>query len=159
MSSGRRMQSPMSKEDKREQWGEFADREDELLGEVEARWGDTAAFQESAKKVAGYTKEDWAQINASNAAIERRIRELMDTGTDPASDEGMDVAEAQRAHISRWFYAMDHEFHVQKSDLYVHDERFRDGIERNTRPGAAEWLQSAIRANAARANKASPDSE
>ncbi|GAB3846075.1 hypothetical protein GCM10029963_25310 [Micromonospora andamanensis] len=141
----------MSAADKREQWGEFAEREDELLDEVEARWGDTAAYEESARKVSTYTKEDWEQINASNAAIEQRILELMDAGADPTSDEAMDLAEAQRAHISRWFYVMDHEFHVQKSELYVNDERFRAGIEENTRPGAAEWLQAAIIANAERA--------
>ena len=45
---------------------------------------------------------------------------------------------------------MDHAFHVQKSDLYVHEHKFREGIERNTRPGAAEWLQTAIIANALR---------
>ncbi|MEV1132390.1 TipAS antibiotic-recognition domain-containing protein [Agromyces sp. NPDC049794] len=140
----------MSDTDKREQWGRFADNEDELLDEVEPRWGETAAYEESARKASTYTKEDWEQINASNAAIERRILELMDAGAGPASEDAMDVAEQQRVHISRWFYVMDHAFHVQKSELYVEDRRFRAGIEENTRPGAAEWLQAAIIANAAR---------
>lgn len=147
----RRIQSPLSAADKREQWGEFADREHELLDEVEARWGDTAAYDEAARNVSAYTKEDWERINAGNAAIERRIRHLMDVGAHPTCDEAMDVAEQQRMHISHWFYAMDHAFHVQKSELYVQDPRFRAGIEKNTRPGAAEWLQAAITANAARA--------
>lgn len=144
----------MSDTDKREQWGTFADQEEELLDEVEARWGNTTAYEESARKVSTYTKEDWVQINASNAAIEHRILELMDAGTSPTSNAAMDVAEAQRMHISRWFYVMDHEFHVQKSELYVDDPRFRAGIEQNTRPGAAEWLQAAIIANAMRAQDA-----
>lgn len=148
------MQSPLSDADKREQWGDkFAQQEDELLGEVEARWGGSAAYEESARKVSAYTKEDWEQINASNAAVERRIRELMDAGADPTSEEAMDVAEAQRVHVSRWFYAMDYVFHVQKSELYVEDDRFRAGIEQNTRPGAAEWLQAAIIANAERSGR------
>lgn len=149
----RKLQSPMSIEEKRELWGGFADREDELLDEVEARWGDTTAYQESARRVATYTRDDWEQINTGNAAIERRIRELMDAGMDPTSDVAMDVAEAQRMHISRWFYVRDHKFHVQKSELHVDDERFRAGIEQNTRPGAAEWLQAAILANAGRAQR------
>lgn len=140
----------MSTAEKREHWGAFADREDELLDEVEARWGDSDAYRESARKVSGYTAADWAQINASNATIESRIRGLIDAGTDPTSEEAMDVAEAQRIHISGWFYPMDHDFHVQKSFLYVQDARFRAGIEENTRPGAAEWLQAAIIANAKR---------
>lgn len=143
------MHSPMSGAEKRELWGkEFSEQEDELLDEVEARWGDTDAYAESVRKVSTYTKEDWEQINAGNAAIERRIVDLMDAGVDPSSEEAMDVAEAQRVHISRWFYVMDHAFHVQKSELYVDDERFRSGIERNTKPGAAEWLAAAIIANA-----------
>ena len=146
----RKMQSPLSAADKREVWGAFADREDELLDEVEERWGDTDAYQESARRVSAYGKKEWEEINAANAQIERRIAELMDAGSDPASDEGMDVVEAQRAHIDRWFYPMDHAFQVLKSALYVEDPRFRAGVEENTRPGAAEWLRAAIIANAAR---------
>lgn len=149
--STRRMQSPMSDAEKREQWGEFADREHEILDEVEARWGDTTAYDEAARNVSAYTTDDWEQINSSNAAVERRIRELMDAGALPASEEAMDVAEQQRLHISKWFYAMDHASHVQKSELYVQEPQYRAGIEDNTRPGAAEWLQAAIIANAARA--------
>lgn len=144
------MQSPLNDAEKREVWGEFVDHEEEYLDEVEARWGNTEAYHQSARRVARYGTVEWGQINRDNAAIEARIRELMDAGVDPASIEAMDVAEAQRQHISHWFYEMDHDFHVQKSDLYVHDPRFRAGIEKNTRPGAAEWLQAAITANTAR---------
>jgi len=141
----------MTGEEKREVWGAFADKEDEYLDEVERRWGDSDAYAESAERVARYGKAEWERINRDNAAIEARIRELMDAGVDPHDERAMDVAEEQRRHISRWFYAMTHEFHVQKSHLYVEDPRFRDGIEANTRPGAAEWLGEAIRANAERA--------
>ncbi|OUC96483.1 hypothetical protein CA984_14805 [Streptosporangium minutum] len=78
----------------------------------------------------------------------------MDAGADPSSEAAMDVAEAQLQHIACWFYDMTHELHVQKSHLYVEDPRFRVGIEANTRPGAAEWLQEAIKANAAGAAEA-----
>jgi hypothetical protein len=146
----RRMQSPMSAAEKRAAWGDFAAREDEYLDEVEQRWGATDAYAESARKVAAYGPAEWTEINAGNAAVESTIRDLMDAGADPRSEAAMDAAEAQRAHISRWFYAMDHDFHVAKSDLYVQDPRFRESIEKNTRAGAAEWLQAAIIANAER---------
>lgn len=144
------MRSPMSSEDKRAVWGEWAEKEDEYLSEVEQRWGDSDAYAQSAKRVARYGKAEWEQINRDNALIEARIRELMDAGVDPRDERAMDVAEAQRQHIARWFYDMTHDFHVQKSFLYVEDPRFRAGIEENTRPGAAEWLGEAIRANAER---------
>lgn len=147
----RKMQSPLSAAEKRELWGtDFAANEEEYLNEVETRWGDSEAYAQSARRVARYGSAEWKQINEDNAAIEARIGELMDAGIDPGTPEAMDVAEAQLQHISRWFYEMDHDFHVQKSDLYVHDPRFRAGIEQNTRPGAPEWLQVAIKANAAR---------
>lgn len=146
----RKMQSPLSAGEKRELWGAFADQEQDLLDEVEARWGDSEAYEESSRRVSAYGRAEWEKINAANARIEHRIAELMDAGYEPTSDEAMDVAEAQRAHIDRWFYPMDHAFQVLKSALYVEDPRFRAGIEENTRPGAAEWLRDAIAANAAR---------
>lgn len=151
MGMNRRMRSPMTSEEKREVWGEWAEKEDEYLDEVEERWGDSDAYAQSAARVARYGKAEWERINRDNAAIEARIRELMDAGVDPRDERAMDVAEAQRQHIAQWFYDMTHEFHVQKSYLYVEDPRFRAGIEDGTRPGAAEWLGEAIRANAHRA--------
>lgn len=74
----------------------------------------------------------------------------MAAGADPRGTDAMDVAEPSRLHVSRWFYEMDHDFHVGKSELYVQDARFRQGIEENTAP-AAEWSRSAIIANAERA--------
>lgn len=153
------MQSPLSGAEKRELWGEFADHEEELLDEVQARWGDSAAYEESARRVSQYGRKEWELINAANAQIEIRIAELMDARCSPASEEAMAVAEAQRAHIDRWFYPMDHAFQVLKSALYVDDPRFRAGIEENTRPGAAEWLRDAIVANAARHGQPAMDQE
>ncbi|MEV0589460.1 TipAS antibiotic-recognition domain-containing protein [Nonomuraea sp. NPDC050310] len=150
-----KIQSPLSDADKREVWGEWADNEEQHLQEVEQRWGDSQAYAQTANRVARYGKREWEEINADNASIEGRIRELMDAGCDPTSTEAMDAAEAQRVHVSRWFYDMSHDFHVLKSQLYVDDPRYRAGIEDNTRPGAAEWLQTAIKANAARAAAAS----
>ncbi|MFD9950208.1 TipAS antibiotic-recognition domain-containing protein [Nonomuraea sp. NPDC059023] len=156
--SDKKIQSPLTDADKREVWGEWAEKEDQHLREVEQRWGDSDAYSQTAKRVARYGKREWEQINDDNAVIEARIRDLMDAGADPEGEAAMDVAEAQRTHVSRWFYDMSHEFHVLKSQLYVDDPRYRAGIEDNTRPGAAEWLQAAITANATRAAAASPES-
>ncbi|TWD82538.1 TipAS antibiotic-recognition protein [Kribbella amoyensis] len=147
----RRIQSPLSDAEKQEVWGDFADQAEASFDEVERRWGDSPAYAESARRVARYGKAEWQRINADGAVINTRIAELMDAGVGPDSEDAMDVAEAQRLHVSRWFYPMDHEFHVAKSVLYVQDPRFREGLEESTRPGAAGWLQLAIKANACRA--------
>ncbi|MFC0623284.1 TipAS antibiotic-recognition domain-containing protein [Kribbella deserti] len=147
----RKIQSPMSAGEKRQVWGEFAAGEAEYLGEVEQRWGGTSAYAQTARRVARYGKSDWQRIKQEYAGIEARIRELIDAGTAPHEAAAMDVAEAQRQHVCRWYYDMSHEFQVSKSDLYLLDPRYREPLEDNTRPGAAEWLAAAIKANAERA--------
>ncbi|WP_114906636.1 TipAS antibiotic-recognition domain-containing protein [Ornithinimicrobium murale] len=87
--------------------GDFADQDEDYLNEVKARWGNSEAYYQCSRCVARYGKAEWERINLDDAAIETRIRELMDAGVDPTSAEAMDVAEAQRARISRWFYEMD----------------------------------------------------
>jgi MerR family transcriptional regulator, thiopeptide resistance regulator len=61
----------------------------------------------------------------------------------------MDLAEAHREHISRWFYDCDHEMHRGLADIYVSDPRFTaayDCIE----PGYSQYVHDAMYANAAR---------
>lgn len=61
----------------------------------------------------------------------------------------MDVAEAHRRHIDRWFYPCPHRMHRGLGDLYVGDPRFAANYERLA-PGLATYVRDAIHANAAR---------
>lgn len=61
----------------------------------------------------------------------------------------MDLAEAHRLHIGRWFYECTAEFHRGLAEIYVSDPRFRAFCE-SMRPGLAEHLRDAIDANARR---------
>jgi len=90
--------------------------------EAEERWGDT--------------------LNAAFLALMAR-----DARAD--SVEAMDLAEAHRRHLIRWFYDCTPEIHAGLGRTYVTDERFRSNIDR-AGEGLAEYLSEAIAANHAR---------
>jgi hypothetical protein len=61
----------------------------------------------------------------------------------------MDLAEAHRQHISRWFYDCDYEMHRGLADIYVSDPRFTAAYD-DIEPGFSQYVHDAMYANAAR---------
>jgi DNA-binding transcriptional MerR regulator len=118
--------------------------------EVEERWGDTDAFRESRRRTSGYGKDDWVRIKAEGEDVERRFAEALRAGVPADSAQAMDVAEAHRQHISRWFYDCPPEMHAGLGRMYVEDERFTAHYEQIA-PGLAQYVSTAVQANAARA--------
>jgi MerR family transcriptional regulator, thiopeptide resistance regulator len=117
--------------------------------EVEERWGDTDAYAQSKRKTAAYSKEDWLAIKAEQAEIGSRFVRALQSGAAPDSEEAMDVAEAHRQSISRWFYDCSPEMHAGLGRMYVEDERFTATYEAMA-PGLAQYVSTANQANAAR---------
>jgi DNA-binding transcriptional MerR regulator len=117
--------------------------------EAEERWGQTDAYTESRRKTAAYTKDDWLRITAEGADVEARFAAALRDGVPADSEQAMDVAEAHRQHISRWFYACPPEMHAGLGRMYVEDERFTAHYE-EIAPGLAEYVSTAVQANAAR---------
>ncbi|MGA9749067.1 MAG: MerR family transcriptional regulator [Nocardioides sp.] len=144
------MGDALTPEEKLELFGDWIADEEAYATEVEERWGETEAFAESQRRVSGYTKDDWLRIKAETTEVERALAAALAAGTPADSADGMDVAEAHRQQIDRWFYQASHELHVGLGRMYVDDPRFSGYYERIT-PGAAVWLRDAIVANARRA--------
>ena len=117
--------------------------------EVEERWGETDAYQESRRRTSSYTKDDWLRIKAEGAEVERRFAEALRAGVAADSEQAMEVAEEHRQHISRWFYDCPPEMHAGLGRMYVEDERFTAHYE-EIAPGLAEYVSTAVQANAAR---------
>ncbi len=117
--------------------------------EVEERWGETDAYAQSKRRTAAYTKDDWVRIKTEGADIERRFADAMRSGAAPDSPEAMDVAEENRQHISRNFYECSPEMHAGLGRMYVEDERFTAHYE-EIAPGLAQYVSTAVQANAAR---------
>ena len=117
--------------------------------EAEQRWGGTEAYAESQRRAAGYTKADWKRMQAEVNDWGERYDALMADGEPPTGGAALAMAEEHRLHICTWFYDCPYEMHVGLAEMYVSDERFKAFYDA-MRPGLAEHLRDAIRANAAR---------
>lgn len=118
--------------------------------EAEQRWGDTPAYQESQRRVATYTKQDWLAISAEAKAITEEFAEAMNAGVPAGDPRAMELAERHRLHISQWFYECGHEMHQGLAEMYVSDPRFTKNYD-DVAPGLARYVRDAVLANAARA--------
>ncbi|WP_433057347.1 TipAS antibiotic-recognition domain-containing protein [Dactylosporangium sp. CS-033363] len=137
----------LTPDEKRELFGEFDP--DQHAEEAEQRWGSTDAYQESARRTARYTKSDWERIKREAAENTEAFAAAFEDGTPAADARAMDLAEAHRQHISRWFYDCSPEIHQGLGDMYVADPRFTANYDTD-HPGLAAYIRDAIRANAAR---------
>lgn len=135
----------LTPEERFEVFGDF--NPDDHAQEAEQRWGGTDAYQESARRTARYTKQDWLRHKEENEDWGRRFTALMDSGAAPDSPEAMELAEEHRQLISRWFYECGYEIHTGLADMYVADERFTATYEA-IKPGMTQYLHTAIHANA-----------
>jgi DNA-binding transcriptional MerR regulator len=61
----------------------------------------------------------------------------------------MDLAEAHRRHLSRWFYDCGYDAHRGLAELYVSDPRHMASYD-EVEPGFSQYVHDAIMANAAR---------
>src|SRR3954449_3683145 len=117
--------------------------------EVEERWGETEAYAQSKRRTAAYTKEDWLRIKAEGADVEAGFAAALRDGVPADSDRAMDIAEEHRQQISRNFYDCPPEMHAGLGRMYVDDERFTTHYEQMA-PGLAQYVSTAVQANAAR---------
>lgn len=141
------MTTNLTPEQKREVFGDFDP--DAHADEARERWGDTEAYKQSAQRTAKYTKDDWARIKSEAAENTAAFAEAF-TGGVPADDpRAMDLAEAHRQHISRWFYDCPSQMHRGLGDMYVADPRFTANYD-TAHPGLAQYVRDAIHANADR---------
>ncbi|MEH0933770.1 MerR family transcriptional regulator [Micromonospora psammae] len=141
----RRMGVQLTPEERFEVFGDFDP--DAHAEEAEQRWGDTDAYRESNRRVAGYSKEDWLRHKAENEDWARRLTAVLASGAPADSPEAMALAEEHRQIIVRWFYDCSYEMHTGLADMYLADPRFTEYYEKIA-PGLAAYLSEAIHANA-----------
>jgi DNA-binding transcriptional MerR regulator len=113
--------------------------------EVRERWGGEDAYVESARRTKAYTPDDWRRIKAEGDDINRRLAEQWEAGAPADGEQAVALAEAWRAHISRWFYECPPEMLRGLGEMYVADPRFTvayDGAD-GERAGFAAWVRDA----------------
>jgi hypothetical protein len=115
--------------------------------EARQRWGNTDAYAQSAKRVKGYTPDDWKTLMAEQCAVYAAAFAALTQGKAPSSPEAMDIAERHRLTIDRWFYPCSHAMHQGLASMYESDDRFRQSIDTHGE-GLTTFLAEAIRANA-----------
>jgi MerR family transcriptional regulator, thiopeptide resistance regulator len=123
---------------------------EEHMQEAAERWGETDAFKESQRRSAAYTKEDWIEIKRQADENIQGFTDAIKAGEPADGPVAMDLAEAHRQHIARWFYDCSPELHKSLAELYVSDRRFSEPWEKLA-PGFSQYVHDAILANAARA--------
>jgi DNA-binding transcriptional MerR regulator len=119
----------------------------EYEDEARERWGDTEAYEESARRAARYGEAEWGSIRSEAEAIVRELATLMRAGEPADGAEARALAERHREHISRWFYPCSPEMHRGLGEMYIADERFTRTYERDA-PGLAQYFHDAIVAGA-----------
>ena len=117
--------------------------------EAKERWGDTDAYQESAKRTKKYSTDDWTKIKEEQIAIYKDAVAVMKAGGKASDSSAMDIAERHRRFIDRWFYPCTHSMQLGLSSLYESDSRFAESINKHGE-GLTDFLVAAIQANAKR---------
>jgi len=114
--------------------------------EARDRWGETAAYQESAHRTKQYGKPECEAIRRDSEAIYARLRELMQQGAAGADPAVQAAVEDHRKHIERWFYPCSRQMHHGLGEMYVADVRFTANLDK-VAPGFARFLRDAIAAS------------
>ena len=117
--------------------------------EAERRWGANPEYQESMRRTRRYGDDDWAAIRTESESVTAGLAALLAEGAEPDGDAAMDLAEAHRQHIERWFYPCSHALHGCLAAMYTGDPRFTAYFEARG-AGLATFVRDAIVANAAR---------
>lgn len=113
--------------------------------EARERWGESSGYQESQRRTAGYTKDDWLRIKQEGEAVKAAFAAALRAGHPADSPEAAAAAAAHREQISRWFYEVSPEVHVGLAEMYVADPRFTATYD-DIQPGLASYVSEAIRA-------------
>ncbi|GAA4932756.1 DNA-binding transcriptional MerR regulator [Actinomycetospora succinea] len=137
----------LTPDEQRELFGEGF--KEEYQQEAQERWGDTEAWRQSQQRTAQYTKADWEALKAEMDNVNARFIAALRAGEPADGEPAMDVAEAHRQHMTRWFFDTSPEFHACISEMYVSDPRFTKTYE-DQATGLAQYVHDAIHANAAR---------
>ena len=111
--------------------------------EARERWGDTDAFQESARRTRQYGKPEWDAIKTEGGEILAAFAAAMAAGKRPRDPEVQAIAERHRLHIDRWFYPCSKQMHATVAAMYTQDPRFEAFYEKVAK-GLAAFVSEAI---------------
>lgn len=124
---------------------EFEAKREQYAKEAKEKWGDTAAYKESAEKTADYSSDKWNQVNSAMDSIIAEFADCKRKGLTSDSKEAQEVVKRWQGFITENYYTCTKEILAALGEMYVADERFRDNIDRHG-DGTAQFMSDAIKA-------------
>ena len=121
--------------------------QDIYADEAKELWGETDAYKQSQRRLAGYSKEDIAKAQQAMQDATNLVLEAMKAGLPADSPEAMSGAEAHRQSISDYWYECSYQIHTGLATMYLADPRFMAHYE-SQQAGLAKYIHDAIVANA-----------
>jgi hypothetical protein len=117
----------------------------EYEAEVQERWGDTAAFEQSQARTSKYSHADFAAAKVDQEAVTERFATAFGNGVDYKSADVQAIVIAHREAISKWFYDCSIEMQRNLAAMYISDERFKKYYDGRVR-GLAQYVHDSIMA-------------
>ncbi|MFM8448144.1 MAG: TipAS antibiotic-recognition domain-containing protein, partial [Candidatus Nanopelagicaceae bacterium] len=117
--------------------------QDIYAAEAKAKWGDTDAYKESQRRLAGYSKEDIAKAQLAMQSATDLVRQAMLAGLPADSEAAMAGAEAHRKSITEYWYECNFEIHKGLATMYLADPRFTAHYEAQ-QAGLAKYIHDGI---------------
>ena len=112
--------------------------------EVQERWGYTQAYKEYAKKTERYTEKKWNAVTDGLNAVFSEFYECKKCGESAESDKAQKLAKKLQDYITANFYTCTDEILAGLSQMYLHDERFKNNIN-EFGEGTAEFVAESIK--------------
>ncbi|MEU5899623.1 MerR family transcriptional regulator [Streptomyces venezuelae] len=140
--------------DPRERFEVFGEVAFDLSYATEAglKWQDSPGHRTAMRSAAEHTKEDWAELMREAARWREELLAAFDAEEPAGGERAMELAEAHRRHIARWFTPCPSDMHRRIADDFVSDARAFALVvpPSQQRPGLAAYLRAAVVANAER---------
>lgn len=110
--------------------------------ETKEKYGETLAYKECEKKTSKYSKDDWNRISKETQEIYLQLAKIMDK--EPSDRDVQELVDQWRNLITDNYYNCTLQIFEGLAEVYVHDERFRNNIDK-TKVGLAQFLSDAIK--------------
>ena len=111
--------------------------------EAQEKWGKTEAYNEYIEKTKEYSADKWSNLADGLNSILADFAVCMKNGNEPDSDQAQRLVNMLQNHITDTCYTCTKEILAGLGQMYVHDERFKNNIDKNSH-GTAEFISSAI---------------
>ena len=113
--------------------------------EVEERWGNTEAYEQSQAKTSKYSHADFAAAKVDQEAATELFVYAFGNSLPVTSEKAQAAVVAHREAISKWFYECSIQMQKNLALMYIEDARFKKYYDDRAR-GLAQYVHDAIMA-------------